>query len=357
MKGLNFKILNKFIYITTIIILILFLKYIGIVDLLWELLASLTPFYMAFIIAWLMRPLGKKFSKTFKISERLGNFIAILINIFVLVGIVLIFLPFLFSQFSSFSDKVPQFVEGLSVSLKELSTIFNIDYATISSFVSQYTQDLTFAKYLGYVFNSLGVVISFFGSIFGVISQIVFAYIIAFYFINDIKGFFSKTLKLISEEESFEKNMQIAEEVSVTLYGYTRGLFLVCSAIFVMVTIGCSIIGLPNPMLLGLIAAFFNVVPYLGPILGGIPIFLIALSINLETAAWSLLVIFGSQFLEANFLQPRIMAQQTNLRPTTIIIGLFLFSSLFGFVGILISTPCLAALGVILKHSKLDIKI
>ncbi|MGL5021657.1 MAG: AI-2E family transporter, partial [Mycoplasmatales bacterium] len=351
MKGLNFKVLNKLIYITTIIILILFLKHIGIIDLLWKLLASLTPFYMALIISWLMRPFGKKISKTFKLSERLGNFIAILVNIFVLVGTVLIFLPFVFFQFSSFFDKLPQFVEGLSESLKELSIIFKIDYASINSFVSQYTQDLTFTKYLGYIFDSLGVVISFFGSVFGVISQIVFAYIIAFYFINDIKGFFTKTLKLISEEESFEKNMEIAEEVSVTLYGYTKGLFLVCSAIFVMVTIGSSILGLPYPMLLGLIAAFFNVIPYLGPIIGGIPIFLIALSISLETAAWSLLVIFGSQFVEANFLQPKIMAQQTNLRPTTIIIGLFLFSSLFGFVGILISTPCLAALGVILKHS------
>jgi predicted PurR-regulated permease PerM len=303
-----------------------------------------------------MRPLGKYIHKRFNVALNIANFLAIIVNIAVIILVTLLFVPFIIQQIVSFTANIPDIVNGVKDSLIDLAVLLNIDYQLVSNFLNQYTSDINFLTYLDYAFSSLGAIFKFVGSTIGLIFQIVFGYIIAFYFINDIKSFFTKTLKLFNKK-SYEKNLVVAEEVSDTLYGYTRGVFLVCSAIFIMVTLGCMAIGLPNAALLGLIAALFNVIPYIGPILGGIPVFLVALSVSLPTAAISLIVVFGSQFVEANLLQPRIMAKQTNLRPTTIIVGLFLFANLFGFVGVIISTPCLAAIGVILKHSKLDITI
>jgi predicted PurR-regulated permease PerM len=356
MNVINYKLLNRFIYITTLIVVLLFLSYVGFFEMILGLLSALTPFYLAFFIAWIMRPLGKYIHKRFNVALNIANFLAIIVNIAVIILVTLLFVPFIIQQIVSFTANIPDIVNGVKDSLIDLAVLLNIDYQLVSNFLNQYTSDINFLTYLDYAFSSLGAIFSFVGSTIGLIFQIVFGYIIAFYFINDIKSFFTKTLKLFNKK-SYEKNLVVAEEVSDTLYGYTRGVFLVCSAIFIMVTLGCMAIGLPNAALLGLIAALFNVIPYIGPILGGIPVFLVALSVSLPTAAISLIVVFGSQFVEANLLQPRIMAKQTNLRPTTIIVGLFLFANLFGFVGVLISTPCLAAIGVILKHSKLDITI
>lgn len=96
----------------------------------------------------------------------------------------------------------------------------------------------------------------------------------------------------------------------------------------------------------GILAALTNLIPYAGPFIGGIPIVII-IALNDTTpnywVTWSVaLVIIVTQSLESLFLQPYVMGRQTRLHPVAILLGLTLFGSLFGIVGMIISTPILS---------------
>ncbi len=96
----------------------------------------------------------------------------------------------------------------------------------------------------------------------------------------------------------------------------------------------------------GILAALTNLIPYAGPFIGGIPI-VILIALNDSTpnywVTWGVaLVIIITQSLESLFLQPYVMGRQTRLHPVAILLGLTLFGSLWGIVGMLISTPLLS---------------
>ena len=99
-------------------------------------------------------------------------------------------------------------------------------------------------------------------------------------------------------------------------------------------------------LVFGILAALTNLIPYAGPFIGGIPIVIIV-ALNDTTpnywVTWGVaLVIIITQSLESLFLQPYVMGRQTRLHPVAILLGLTLFGSLWGIVGMIISTPLLS---------------
>lgn len=344
--------------ILSILVLVLF-EYINLLEKLIELFIALAPFYIGFFIAWLMKPLGLWISKRTKISIKISNFISIFISIFVLLIVILVILPMAIVQFGQLIVDSGNIISDLKLRLSFL----NLDATLFVEFYDKYlagfvakidTQDVL--KGLNIAFDSVTYVIT---AVYGVINfviQIVLAYIIAFYFINDISSFAKKSIRFLSHENA-PHHYKNALEVSRVLFGYFRGLVIICSFIGIVVGIGCSLIGLPSPVLFGVFAAFTNVIPYIGPIIGGIPVMIIALSLGFDTFLLALVVVFGTQFIESNFLQPKIMSKSSNLHPVSIIVGLIIFGNLFGILGMMISTPIIAAINVIIKNSRFDIHL
>lgn len=353
---MNNRILNSLLVLLIIVVAYLFLDYLQLLDNISEVIASLAPFLIGFVISWLLRPLGIWLHKKTKWKQRTCNIIAIFISIFVICSVVFIIIPLIIIQIISLFDEVPKIVQGIEDTITSVLSYFNIDINTIKEFVQNNKDSSFFKDIMNYILTSVRGVLSVVLSTTGFILQFVFAYIIAFYFINDIIVFYEKLVGFIFRTRK-EKIMAVSRDMSNVMFGYLRGLFLVCLIIFIFDAIGCTLIGIPAAILLALLAAMLNVIPYVGPILGGIPIFLVALSVDFKTALLSLVVVFGAQFIEANFLQPKIMSDNTDLHPVTIIVGLTVFSALFGFIGMVIATPVLAMIGVILKHSPWDIKI
>jgi predicted PurR-regulated permease PerM len=199
------------------------------------------------------------------------------------------------------------------------------------------------------------VIFSIFGGVLYVTSQIVFGYIIAFFIIDDFgrlnKEWISKFVK------SKEKAYYQANEISDALYGYIKGTAIVCTTVFIIISSGTYFIGLSTPLLFGTMAAVFNVIPYVGPYLAAIPIVAVALSISPMTALFAIILVGGTQFIEAYFLQPKIMGKSTHLHPVTIMVGLLIFHSLFGLIGMIIGTPIVVVLAKIVSFTDLDINL
>ncbi len=366
MEKLNYSLINKVLYLFAFLVLLLIFNSLSILDKLGNILVSLTPFYLAFFICWISQPSIDFFERKLNVSKKVASILAVILNILVVLFIILVVIPMLIVQLWDLINNSTNIMNNLNETVNNLITTFNINQESIFNlpFVDE-AMDIINAKTpleilesidFGYVTNIVSTLLGTFKNTTVVIIQIIFAYIMTFYFIYDFDSFVEKTSSLFFKE-SKSKNKTVFIDVTKAVFGYLKGLLLVCLVITCFVTLGAWALGIKSPLLFGIIAGLFNIIPYLGPILGGIPLFIMALSHSLTTALLSLIVIFGAQFIESNFLQPKIMAKNTNLHPVTVMVGLIIFQQLFGFVGMFISTPTLAIISVLIKHSKLDIRI
>jgi predicted PurR-regulated permease PerM len=110
---------------------------------------------------------------------------------------------------------------------------------------------------------------------------------------------------------------------------------------------GYLIVGLPYPLLLGLVAAITNVIPYLGPLIAAVPTVIVALTISPITVLQVCVIIFISNQIEANLISPKIMGKQMNVHPLTIMLLVIGAGAVIGPIGMVIVVPTYAILKII----------
>ena len=138
------------------------------------------------------------------------------------------------------------------------------------------------------------------------------------------------------------------ERLNANLRSYVHGTLRIMFILFVFQSIALWIAGLPAPMVFGLFCAVTNVIPYIGPYIGGAPAVIVGLSISPMTGICTLIAVVIAQLLESNFLQPLVMGKTMKLHPVTIMIGLLLFGSFFGILGMILATPIISIMKTIL---------
>jgi predicted PurR-regulated permease PerM len=115
--------------------------------------------------------------------------------------------------------------------------------------------------------------------------------------------------------------------------------------LFEMLVIGllttCAVwlIGVPSPLALGLIAGIGEFIPYLGPLLAGIPAVLVALSKSPETALWTLLAYLVIHQIEGNMVAPLIQRRMVAIPPAVMLLGIVAITYLFGAIAIIFAAP------------------
>jgi predicted PurR-regulated permease PerM len=140
-------------------------------------------------------------------------------------------------------------------------------------------------------------------------------------------------------------------EVEEKLGGWVRGQLILMLAIGVMATVGYFALGLPNPILLGVAAGLFEIIPMVGPFLAFAPAVLVALAAVDPTRALAVvgyaLVI---QQIESNILVPRVMRSTVGVSQLTVLLGILVGATLAGIPGAFLAVPIAGALQVILAH-------
>ena len=128
------------------------------------------------------------------------------------------------------------------------------------------------------------------------------------------------------------------------------GIGILATLIFVVCSIGFSIAGLKAPLLFGFICGITDLIPYIGPWIGGAIAVIVGLAGGVDTGIFTLVVVFVAQMLESFVLQPVIMSKTMKLHPVTIIVGLLIFQHFFGIIGMVIATPVIACLKIIFTY-------
>jgi len=155
----------------------------------------------------------------------------------------------------------------------------------------------------------------------------------------------------------------LAREINEVMAGFLRGQGLLCLFLGVFYAVSLTVVGLRFGLVIGIVTGILSFIPYLGTITG----FVTAVSLACfqfwpDYTMIGLVIgifIFG-QFIEGNFLQPKLVGSKVHLHPVWVMFAILAFGTLFGFVGALIALPVTAALGVITRfaiaryeHSKL----
>jgi predicted PurR-regulated permease PerM len=188
--------------------------------------------------------------------------------------------------------------------------------------------------------------------VFSIVMILVIVPVITFFFIVDGHAIQKAVLQLVPNRY-FEMCVLLLNRIGVALQSFVRGQLIDALYVGVMTTIGMAIVGLPYFVVIGFFAGLGNLIPYLGPVIGFIPAFFVALLTPGYFSAASVLLIAGIflvvQLTESAFVYPLAVGKSVNLHPLVVILGIIIGGRFGGILGMLIAVPVISIVKVILE--------
>ena len=176
-----------------------------------------------------------------------------------------------------------------------------------------------------------------------VLASLLLSPFLAFFLLRDLEAIKAWLYCLVPWHLG-EKGWQVVAEVDRAVGGFFRGQVTVAALVGLLVAAAMFLLGMPFPLLLGLVAGVTELIPYFGPVLGGIPAVLLALTRGPLMAVKVALALGIIQQLEAGFLSPRIVGQRTGLHPAVVAGAVLAGGYLGGLTGMILAVPVAGAL-------------
>ncbi|WP_066063942.1 AI-2E family transporter [Neobacillus soli] len=174
---------------------------------------------------------------------------------------------------------------------------------------------------------------------------------IAFYMLKDF-AMIKRAVWYITPKQWRKKGTFFLKDIDESLGSYIRGQLLVCVIIGSVSALLFWIFHLKYALLLGMIVAATNVIPYFGPIIGAVPAVIIAATMSVKLVLITLVIVFGLQFLEGNILSPLIVGKSLHMHPLVIMLALTAGGEIGGILGLILAVPVLVVLKVGIIHTK-----
>lgn len=339
------KIMFAFMIIGLILVTTYLIKEWKLLNFLGAVLSILSPFFIGIIIAWLLDPIVTWLQK--------NGFKRAIATVMVFLSFISLVVLFFVLLIPSFADQINEFI-GSAPSV--LNNIKNFGENLFDRLNNIYNYDFTNIKEqlyggLSNVVSGLTVtlpnkVISIASSIVSGGLNIIFGLFIAFYMLFDFNNVRKHLFNLLPKSIHADA-ITLTDRLNKTLKSYVQGTLLIMLLLFIFQSITLAIAGLSSPMLFGMFCAVTNVIPYIGPYIGGIPAIIVGFTISPVTGIFALLAVVIAQFLESYFLNPIVMSKTMKLHPVTIMIGLLIFGHFFGILGMVLATPIISCIKII----------
>ncbi len=336
---LYFVMIIAIVFIATILI-----KEWGIFKFLLGLLKVLSPLFIGFIIAWLFNPLVKKLEE--KGIPRIGGTLIVYAIFIIIVVILLMFLiPTLYTQLQELISNLPAIFNEVKGGINNAFDSFKSGGFDISSIKNNLMSSLEY-KIMDISTSVPATILNSMVSIFSSVATIFFGLFVGLYMLIDFESIKKHFLKLIPERHRFDGEV-LTNNIGGEVRKVVNSTILVASMVFICDSIGFLIVGLQAPVLFGLFCGITDLIPYIGPYIGGAVAVVIGFSQSTFIGLMTLIICVIVQCVENFILQPIVMSKTMKLHPVTIIVGLLIFNNFFGIIGMIFATPCIALLKVI----------
>lgn len=307
----------------------------------------LMPLFIGFIIAWLFSPLVDSMQKK-GIPRGLGTLVVYLV-IFLIGGVFIwLFVPVIIDQISQFLVFMPSilagitdFADGIFNSLSaygfDVTSVRNSLVSTINSFYNDLSASIPKST------------VNIASSLFSGIVDFALSLILGIYILIDFDNITNTMIKFVPTKHQLG-TMKLVDSIGKEVRKTVNGILLIASMVFVCDTIGFAIIGLEAALLIGLFCGITDLIPYIGPYIGGGVAVIVGFAQGPIIGLGVLIIALLVQAIENYILQPVVMSKATNIHPIIIMSSLLIFGYFFGIAGMVLSTPILSILKVISSH-------
>lgn len=292
---------------------------------------------LAALLAFAASPLCKRLER--RLPPGLAALLSLLSFLAALVLFLTILIPRLISQFSQALSAVPQLIGILQNMLKKVTSTSL--FASISPYIAP-SGDLL-QKTGDMLLSIIPRAVQWLGRIANRMLRAFLAPALAFYFLRDRENFCFQ-LSLLIPLSLRKRTMQALKEMRREVTGYYRGQLLVGASVGLLTALALFLLGTPSALALGLLMGVCDLIPYVGPWLGAIPIVLFSLPQGMHAALLSLLAVLAVQQIESLFLSPHFMSGATGLHPAYVLLLLSGSGLLFGISGMLLALPVFVCL-------------
>jgi predicted PurR-regulated permease PerM len=305
------------------------------------------PVVIAFVIIYVLNPVVVRLERR-GVARWLGSCLsyAVLLGILTLLGYLII--PSIAGQGRDLAANFPTIYDDLAIDLESFADrvgLSSVDLPTYEGLKAQISDSQSdfFTDQLGQITDiTLGVLEALF--------LVILAPVIAFYVLLDLPTLRRKMMELIPARHRAE-TVYVTRQLGSAVGGFLRGQVVVAFIVGILTAFGFWLVGLPFWLLIGMIAGLLNIIPFVGPWVGGALGVMVALATrDLQTAVWAGLVALIVQQVDNHFISPTVLRVTVRLHPALIILGLITGAAFGGFWGLVLTVPIMASVKIVSGH-------
>lgn len=331
--------------------------------------AAAAPIIWGVVIGYLMNPAvdffrfrvfakwskKSKSRKTYNVIRNLSIFIVAVLTIGILAGLVVLIVPQVVKSLSgianNFNTYANNFLDWATVTFADIPQIAEIladPISRIESFVNSSWKDISvhvveFGTKVG------GGLLSF---LLG-FKDFIIGFIIAIYFVSSkemIKAQAKKITFALFKNSHAQSIISVSKRINDIFIHYITGILLDAFFVGCATFVGATIIGTPYPLLMAVLIACTNVIPFFGPFIGGIPACFLTLLVDPMKAVWFAIFMVAMQQFDGNIMVPLIQGDRIGVPSVWVLVGIIIGGGLFGFAGMLLAVPVLAIIYMLSKE-------
>lgn len=302
----------------------------------------LIPLIFSFIIAILLHPVVNFFTRF-----GINRIIAIIITLLLSVVIIVVFSMFIYNQAVSFSDSWPIFVDKFSdlvnQTIKSASRYLDIRQSIIHAWMTKTQHELINidGTLIGQTIVNVG----------GVLAALVLVPVYIFVILYYQPLLIEFIHRLFDEKHQLQVKAIVTQTKSVIQH-YLVGLVIEAIIVGTLNSVGLLLLGIQYAILLGVLGALLNLIPYIGGIIA-VGLFMMVALVT-KSSAWFAFYVFGVhtfiQVIDNDFIVPKIVASKVKINALFSIIVVLVGNMLWGIPGMFLSIPLLAIIKVIFDH-------
>lgn len=336
------KTIKRNIFIGAVII---FLSYF-----LYSVRNILLPFVLGGLIAYFLGNITSKLEKKIK-SRRIASIFFISIFTLVILMAFVFVVPILLEQAVQLIKELGAFLgknnEVISEKVNKIVRYFDVEEElNIKKYLASYSSNIT-----SYLMGTLNNILSTSIAFISLLSLIIITPVTAYYFLNEWNNII-RIIKLYMPRKNKKKIEELFREIDYVLSACLKGQVNVCIILGFFYGTLLALNGVKYGFLIGLLTGLASFIPYFGMFVGFFTAMIMSFyqfGFNSPHIVVTIVIFVLGQFLEGNFITPKLVGSKIRLHPLWIIFALFSGGTLFGFTGLLVALPIAGIIGVLVR--------